>query len=70
MFASSLTAASANWRAHPRVHPARPSNFDYLVLASIADSPHVLTMASYRPAAGRPRVSVLPGKLYLQLSQD
>jgi hypothetical protein len=25
------------------------SNFDYLVLASIADSPHLPAMASYRP---------------------
>jgi hypothetical protein len=26
-----------------------PSKLDYLVLASIADSPHLLAMAAYRP---------------------
>jgi hypothetical protein len=29
---------------------AEPSSFDYLVLASIADAPRPLSMASYRPA--------------------
>jgi hypothetical protein len=28
--------------------PGTPSNFDYLVLASIADSPRLLSMAVYR----------------------
>ena len=28
-----------------------PSNFDYLVLASIAESPHLLAMAGYRSTA-------------------
>jgi hypothetical protein len=32
-------------------NPAGPTNFDYLVLASIADSPHFLAMAGYRTAA-------------------
>jgi hypothetical protein len=32
-------------------NPAGPSNFDYLVLASIADSPRFLAMAGYRTAA-------------------
>ena len=31
---------------------AAPSNFDYLVLASIADSPRLTALASYQP---RPR---------------
>jgi hypothetical protein len=29
---------------------AEPSSFDYLVLASMADAPRPLSMASYRPA--------------------
>jgi hypothetical protein len=29
---------------------AVPSRFDYLVLASMADSPHPISIASYRPA--------------------
>jgi hypothetical protein len=69
MFAGFLTSASGNPRPRPRVHAARPSNFDYLVLASIADSPHVLVMASYRPAA-RPRVPARPGKPHPQLADD
>jgi len=28
---------------------AAPSSFDYLVFASMADSPNPITMASYRP---------------------
>jgi hypothetical protein len=32
-----------------------PSNFDYLVLASIADSPHFLAMSGYRSTAEQPR---------------
>jgi hypothetical protein len=61
-FASSLASASDHPRAHPRVHPVQLSKFDYLVLASIAASPHVLTMASYRPTIGSGRVSAKSGK--------
>jgi hypothetical protein len=32
-----------------------PSNFDYLVLASLADSPHLLAMAGYHTTAEQPR---------------
>jgi hypothetical protein len=52
IFAGCLTTASA---APPYQHscagPGGPSNFDYLVLASMADSPHLLAMAGYRSAA-------------------
>jgi hypothetical protein len=49
IFGSCLAAASVG-SSSPHVCAAlnRPSNFDYLVLASIADSPHLLAMASYR----------------------
>jgi len=52
IFASFLAAASAapsDVRACASVNG--PSNFDYLVLASIADSPHLLAMAGYRSTA-------------------
>jgi hypothetical protein len=52
IFVSCLAAASAapsDARACASVNG--PSNFDYLVLASIADSPHLLAMAGYRSAA-------------------
>jgi hypothetical protein len=60
IFASCLAAASAapaDARACASVDG--PSNFDYLVLASIADSPHLLAMAGYRSTAeqrGEPRL--------------
>lgn len=46
--ASSLASASANPHPHARADPVHPSNFDYLVLASMADSPHLLAMSGYR----------------------
>jgi hypothetical protein len=53
IFAAYMAAASAGgsgWRkcADQRV----PTNFDYLVLASMADSRHPLAMASYQTATG------------------
>jgi hypothetical protein len=51
VFASCLAAASAN-PPSPRADDG-PSNFDYLVLASIADSPHLAALAGSRSAAGR-----------------
>jgi hypothetical protein len=50
ILASCFAAASASSSNTPGCH-GRPklSNFDYLVLASIADSPHLPAMASYRP---------------------
>ena len=47
---SCIAAASAGSSNTPGCH-GRPklSNFDYLVLASIADSPHLPAMAGYRP---------------------
>jgi hypothetical protein len=70
MCASSFATASDSPRAHDRVHRTRPSNFDYLVLASIADSPHVLTMAGYRPEAGSRKMSARSGKPNRQLAED
>jgi hypothetical protein len=50
VFVSCLAAASAGSSAALDC-PGRagPSKLDYLVLASIADSPHLLAMAAYRP---------------------
>jgi hypothetical protein len=50
VFASCLGAASAGSSAARECSlRAGPSKLDYLVLASIADSPHLLSMAGYRP---------------------
>jgi hypothetical protein len=52
IFASCLAAASAAPPSARACGAAEgPSNFDYLVLASIADSPQLLAMAGYRSAA-------------------
>ena len=50
ILASCFAMASAGSSNTPACH-GRPklSNFDYLVLASIADSPQLPAMASYRP---------------------
>jgi hypothetical protein len=59
IFASWLAVASAVPSARACASADGPSNFDYLVLASIADSPHLLAMAGYRPTAeqrGEPRL--------------
>ena len=59
IFASWLAVASAVPSARACASADGPSNFDYLVLASIADSPHLLAMAGYRSAAeqrGEPRI--------------
>jgi hypothetical protein len=51
ILAGCLATASVDSASARGAHGlAGPSNFDYLVLASIADSPQVLAMASYRPA--------------------
>src|SRR5258708_40267876 len=57
IFASCLAAASAApLDAHACSSAVNgPSNFDYLVLASLADSPHLLAMAGYRSTAEQPR---------------
>ena len=58
ILASCLAAASAA-ASDARTSVNGPSNFDYLVLASIADSPHLLAMAGYRPTVeqrGEPRL--------------
>jgi hypothetical protein len=47
-----LAAASANFSSsHACAVSGSPSKFDYLVLASLADSPQLPAMASYHPAA-------------------
>ena len=57
-FAACLSAASADSAfPHACAGRASPSNFDYLVLASIADSPHLAAMASYHSTARQPSVS-------------
>jgi hypothetical protein len=48
-FAGVLSAASGEI-ASPCSAAAAPSSFDYLVLASMADSQHPIAMASYRSA--------------------
>jgi hypothetical protein len=51
VFTSCLAAASAGSAARACPGLAGPSKLDYLVLASIADSPQLLSMAGYRPSA-------------------
>ena len=48
-FAGALSAASGEI-ASPCGAGAEPSSFDYLVLASMADAPHPISLAGYRPA--------------------
>jgi hypothetical protein len=51
VFVSCFTAASAGSSAALDCPGgAGPSKLDYLVLASIADSPQLLAMAAYRPS--------------------
>jgi hypothetical protein len=47
-YAGVLSAASGEITS-PCGAAAAPSSFDYLVLASMADSQHPISMASYRP---------------------
>jgi hypothetical protein len=52
-FAGALSAASGDAASGDIASPcsaAAPSSFDYLVLASMADSQRPIAMASYRPA--------------------
>ncbi|HLW92744.1 MAG TPA: hypothetical protein VKS78_15780, partial [Roseiarcus sp.] len=55
--------AAADQPALVRGHPGSgtPSAFDYLVLASLADSPQLHAMAGYRPSASR-RSEPLPAQ--------
>ncbi len=61
VFASCLAAASDDV-PHLRACAdfTAPTNFDYLVLASFADSPRFLAMAGYHSTA-RQRINFLPG---------
>jgi hypothetical protein len=55
MFAGCFAVASDDASSSSaRSSSGTPTNFDYLVLASIADSPHLFTMAGYRSAARPP----------------
>jgi hypothetical protein len=56
-----LAAASEGAASmRPLADLGSPTNFDYLVLASIADSPHFLAMAGYRSIAMQ-RAELPPG---------
>jgi hypothetical protein len=50
VFVSCLAASAGSSAALGCPGRAGPSKLDYLVLASIADSPHLLAMAAYRPS--------------------
>jgi hypothetical protein len=61
--AGSLTAMSDDApRPSASTDFGSPSKLDYLVLASIADSPHLLTVAAYHSAAERRASAQLAGK--------
>jgi hypothetical protein len=66
IFASCLAAASDNGSSPRAVADlGGPSNFDYMVLASFADSPRLFSMAGYRSSAvqrplPRPELSSYP----------
>lgn len=47
--ASAGSSAAHECADRSAISTTGPSKLDYLVLASIADSPHLLTMASYHP---------------------
>jgi len=49
VFVSCCAASAGSSAALDCPGSAGPSKLDYLVLASIADSPHLLAMAAYRP---------------------
>jgi hypothetical protein len=52
---SFLAAASSKGSNDgPCANAVTPSNLDYLVLASFADSPHLLSMAAYHPSHRTP----------------
>jgi hypothetical protein len=52
VFASWLAAADGSAVAREDAQPRSPSSFDYLVLASLADSPQLHAMAGLRASAG------------------
>ena len=55
IFAGGFAAASD--AAKPQVKPA-PSKLDYLVFASMVDTPHLLTLASYRGNGAAPAAKI------------
>jgi hypothetical protein len=54
IFASSLVVASDNPADSRAASERRPSKFDYLVLASIADSRQLFPMAGYHGTGNQP----------------
>jgi hypothetical protein len=70
VFASCLAAASEN-ASSSRVSPdlGRPTNFDYLVLASMADSPRFLALAGFRSMAMQ-RVESAPDAEFTTLTNN
>lgn len=50
---ASLAAVTEHSTGRPCTAARTPSNFDYLVLASIADSPQLHAMASFRSTASQ-----------------
>lgn len=51
MLLTSCLAAASNGPAarSPAADVSQPSHLDYMMLASMADSPHLMAMAAYRP---------------------
>jgi len=51
MLLTSCLAAASNVPAarSPAADVGQPSHLDYMMLASMADSPHLMAMAAYRP---------------------
>ena len=49
LFVAGILSAASSEVAGPCRALALPSSFDYLVLASMADSQHPISMVSYRP---------------------
>ena len=52
-----MLSAASNEVPNSCSGPGAPSRFDYLVLASMADSQHPISMASYRPQEHQPQKS-------------
>jgi hypothetical protein len=66
IFVTCLAAAEDASRSPACAELGRPTNFDYLVLASIADSPRFLAMSGYDHCRVVPRLSSLGSLGWLQ----
>ena len=58
-----MLSAASSGGSTPCSALAEPSRFDYLVLASMADSQHPISMASYRPQSDGPAPLSSPVRL-------